>query len=106
MTLRGERADWERAATVVDISIAGAGLETDDPLYEGSRVSLAFMTPTLWDPLIVSGAIAWAHPVRERDELDALGRPRRSARSGIVFDYATPDATFAMFEMLVATTFE
>ena len=64
------------------------------------------LRPTLWDPLILTGVVAWAHPLRDTDETDALGRPRRSARAGIAFDYPTPDATFAMFEMLVATAFE
>ena len=34
------------------------------------------------------------------------GRPRTSARAGLAFDYPTPDATLAMFEMLVAIGFE
>lgn len=106
VTLRGERSDWERSGTVVDISIAGAGLETEEALTPGARVSIAFLTPTLWDPLILTAYVAWAHPVRDKDELDALGRPRRAARAGLVFDYPTPDATFAMFEMLVATAYE
>jgi hypothetical protein len=92
---------------VIDISLAGAGVETDEPLLPGERLSVAFATPTLWDPLILTAVVAWAHPVRPKaGELDAFGRPRSSARAGLAFDYPTPDATLAMFEMLVATGFE
>jgi hypothetical protein len=107
VVLRGDRAGWERQATVVDINIAGAGVETDEPLTAGDRVSIAFQTPTLWDPLVLSAVVAWAHPVRPKTtELDVLGRPKMSARAGLAFDYPTPDATLAVFEMLVAIGFE
>ena len=106
VTLRAERGGWERAGTVIDIHLAGAGLETDEPLQAGERVTVAFATPTLWDPLVLSAVVAWAHPTRPKNEVDALGRPRRSARSGLAFDYPTPDATLAVFEMLNAIGFE
>ncbi|MBX3217668.1 MAG: PilZ domain-containing protein [Labilithrix sp.] len=105
-TLRSERDGWERPANVVDVHLAGAGVETDEPLAAGERVTISFATPTLWDPLILTAVVAWAHPRTPKDELDALGRPRASARSGLAFDYPTPDATLAMFEMLVAIDFE
>lgn len=104
--LRSERAGWERSGTVIDIHLAGAGLETDEPLVAGDRISVAFATPTLWDPLVLTAVVAWAHPPRATNEVDALGRPRMSARAGLAFDYPTPDATLAMFEMLVAIGFE
>jgi len=118
--LRGERSGWERHAAVVDLSLAGAGLETDEPLPAGERLTIAFATPTLWDPLVLTAVVAWAHPVRPKNELDAggfgnqalvpnvraLGRQKTCARSGVLFDYPTPDATLAMFEMLIATAFE
>ena len=91
---------------VVDISIAGAGLEIDETLAPGERLSLAFSTPTLWDPLVVDAVVAWSGPVRTTAERDPLGRPRRSARAGVAFDYATADATLAVYEMLAAVAFE
>ncbi len=91
---------------MIDIHLAGAGVETDEPLVAGDRISVAFATPTLWDPLVLTAVVAWAHPLRPTNELDALGRPRTSARAGLAFDYPTPDATLAMFEMLVAIGFE
>lgn len=105
-TLRGERPDWERAATIVDIHLAGAGVETEEALQAGERVSIAIATPTMWDPLVLAAVVVWAHPLASKNEVDALGRPRTRARAGLAFDYPTSDATLAMFEMLVAIGFE
>jgi hypothetical protein len=106
VTLRSERGAWERLGHVVDLSLAGAGVETDEPLRAGERVTVAFATPTLWDPLVLTAWVAWAHPQRPIPGLDALGRPRMVARAGLAFDYPTPDATLAMFEMLLAIAFD
>ena len=106
VTLRNERAPWERAATVHDLHIAGAGVETDEPLVVGDRVTIAFMTPTRWDPLVIQAIVAWAHPLRQKQEVDVLGRPKQSARSGLTFDYESPESTLAMYEMLEAINFE
>lgn len=91
---------------MIDIHLAGAGVETDEPLLSGERVTVAFTTPTLWDPLVLPAVVVWAHPIRPTDEIDPLGRPRAAARSGLAFDYPTPDATLAVFEMLLAVGFE
>src|SRR5688572_24100199 len=75
------RLGSERPAMVIDISLAGAGLETEDPLVPGERLSIAFATPTLWDPLVLAAVVAWAHPPRMKsNEVDALGRPKTTAR--------------------------
>lgn len=91
---------------VIDLHLAGAGIEIGEPLTAGEHLSVAFATPTLWDPLVLTAVVAWAHPLRSTDELDARGRPRSSARAGLAFHYRTPDATLAMFEMLIAIEFE
>ncbi len=106
VTLRGERSTWERPGAVIDIHLAGAGVETAEPLPPGERITIAFATPTLWDPLVLSAVVVWAHPIRAKQEVDALGRPRTCARSGLAFDYENPEATLAMFEMLAAIGFE
>jgi hypothetical protein len=106
VVLRGERSAWERPGRVVDIHLAGAGLETDEPLPAGERISVAFATPTLWDPLVLSAEVVWAHPLRPTDELDALGRPRAVARAGVRFDYPMPDAVLAMYDMISAIAFD
>jgi len=106
ITLRSERAAWERPGTVLDLHIAGAGIETDEPLVPGDRLAVAFATPTRWDPLIVSAIVAWAHPLRPKQEVDVLGRPKQAARAGLMFDYESPESTYAMYEMLEAINFE
>lgn len=106
ITLRNERAAWERSGTVLDLHIGGAGIETDEPLVPGDRLVVAFATPTRWDPLIVSAIVAWAHPLRPKQEVDVLGRPKQSARAGLTFDYESPESTYAMYEMLEAINFE
>ena len=102
----GQRSGVDRTAAVVDVSLAGAGLETDEPLVPGDRVAVAFATPTLRDPLVLGAVVAWAHPPRATGEIDALGRPRVVARAGIAFDYPTPEPVLAMFEMLASLGYD
>lgn len=106
VTIIGKRTGAERHAYVTDVSLAGAGLETEEPLVPGDRLSVSFATPTMWDPLVLFGVVAWSHAPRLTAELDALGRPRAAARAGVAFEYSTPDAVLAMFEMLSALGYE
>lgn len=106
VVLRGGRGDWERPAATVDLHIAGAGIESDEVLIPGERITIAFSAPTLWDPLVLGAVVAWCHPLRPTSERDALGRPRVVARAGLAFEYASPEAALAMFEMLIALGFE
>jgi hypothetical protein len=103
----GSARSGERSATVVDISLAGAGLETDEMLAPGERITLAFQTPTLWDPLVLTAVVTWSAPPRPREGGSfAVGRNRPMARSGVAFDYPSPDIVFAMFEMLTTLDYE
>lgn len=104
--LDGARSGIERQAAVIDLSLAGAGLETEEALIPGDRLSISFSTPTMWDPLVLSAIVAWADAPRPTNDLDALGRPRIAARAGVVFDYPDPSTTLAMFEMLATLGFE
>lgn len=103
--LRTERGA-DRTALTVDLHVAGAGIETDEPLTPGERVTIAFSAPTLWDPLVVDATVAWATGVRPTNDRDALGRPRVAARAGLAFDYQRPDDALALFQMLVALGYE
>ncbi len=103
--LRSERGEWQRSAVVVDLHIAGAGLEMEEALAPGERLTIAFTSPTRWDPLVVSATVAWGHPIRWVQD-GARGLARSVARAGLAFEYATPDATLAMFEMLAAMGYE
>jgi len=103
--VEGQRSGAERQAVVVDLSLAGAGLETEEPLVPGERLTITFATPTLWDPLVIAGVVAWAHPPKLAFT-DAFGRTRSVARAGVVFDYESPAAVLAMFEMLATLGYE
>lgn len=104
--LLGERSGAERQAVVVNLSLAGAGLETDEPLVPGERLSITLSTPTMWDPLVVEAVVAWAHPPRPTTAVDSLGRTRVVARAGVAFDYPTPSIVLSMFEMLATVGYE
>jgi hypothetical protein len=104
--LVGQRSGLERQAMVVDLSLAGAGLETDEPLVPGERMTVTLSTPTMWDPLVLDAIVAWAHPPRPSHEVDALGRSRTVARAGLVFDYPAPRAVLSMFELLATLGYE
>lgn len=92
---------------MIDISLAGAGLETEEPLVPGERVSVSFATPTLWDPLVLGAVVAWSHAALPREPGSALVRGRPPvARAGIAFDYPAPDVVLAMFEMLTTLGYD
>lgn len=91
---------------VVDLSLAGAGLETEEPLSEGDRLTMTMSTPTMWDPLVIEAVVTWARPPQASHEVDAFGRSRAVARAGVVFDYPAPSVVLAMFEMLATLGYE
>jgi hypothetical protein len=101
-----QRSGAQRPAVVVNLSLAGAGLETDEPLVAGDRLSITLATPTMWDPLVLDAVVAWAHPPRPTHAVDSLGRTRTVARAGIVFEYPTPAVVLSMFEMLTTLGYE
>lgn len=106
MELVRQRSSASRPAFVIDLSLAGAGIESDEPLLPGERVSLTLSTPTTWDPLVIEAVVAWAHPPRPSTEIDAIGRSRTVARAGVAFDYSTSASALAMFLMLTTLGYE
>lgn len=104
--LADARSGGERPATVIDISLAGAGLETEEALLPGERITISFATPTLWDPLVLPAVVAWAHAPRPREPGAPLARSRFVARAGITFDHPSPDVVLALFEMLATLGYE
>lgn len=102
----GQRSGVERQALVVDLSLAGAGLETDEPLVPGERLSLTLSTPTMWDPLVLEAVVAWAHPPRVTAAVDSIGRSRTVARAGVMFDFTNATLVLSLFEMLATLGFE
>jgi PilZ domain len=104
--IAAERPGAERHATVLNVSLAGAGLELEAPLVPGEKLALSFTTPTLWDPLVLRAVVTWSEDPAPRAELDALGRPRITARAGVAFDYADPASVLAMYELIASLAYD
>ncbi|MCS6901993.1 MAG: PilZ domain-containing protein [Myxococcales bacterium] len=81
---------------VVDLSLAGAGLELIDPLEPGTQLVVEITSPTLWDPLPLRGRVVWF-----RQE-----QPRKPGRAGIQFVLDDSPQLFALFEVLAAHAYE
>ena len=57
-----------------------------EPLAQGDAVALSFTAPTLWDPLLLRGRVAW------------VKGPAR--RAGVAFEHRAADAVFALYELI------
>lgn len=81
---------------VVDLSLAGAGLELAEELHPGMPLLLEITSPTLWDPLPLRGRVIWFQS----------SPARRPGRAGIQFVPDDSPQLFALFEVLAAHAFE
>ena len=95
-TLAHPRAGWERDADVFDIGLGGACLSAGEPVAAGERVSVAFVTPTLWDPLLIPARVAWYRP----------GAGLEPARVGVSFDHVGPASVLALFELVGSLAYD
>lgn len=110
-TVRGRDGAFSHVARVRDLGLGGACLEIGDPtgsaaLLAESRgaagvereaaVTVEVMAPTLWDPLTLSGRVAW---VRR----SVAGRP---TRAGVRFEHRDPASLFALFQLLGAHMYD
>jgi PilZ domain len=93
----GFDAIFRQDVRVRDLGLGGAGVELlEAPSGEGSplgpavKVTLEVMAPARWDPIVVSGSIAWL-------ERGALGQ---RTRAGVRFDHRDPAALHALFQLL------
>lgn len=100
--LVGQAQGPARQVSIIDVSLAGAGLLTNEPLLLGERLEVSFTTPTLRDPLTLRAVVAWVQPPQADGEVDALGGPRSTARAGVAFEYPNPLTILAMFELLAS----
>lgn len=94
--LRPQDADWHTPALVVDLSLGGAGLELRERVQTGTAVVVEIAAPTLWDPLVLRGTVAWVRP--------AVGRSL--PRAGVRFTVDDPTQLFALYEVLAAHAYE
>jgi hypothetical protein len=76
---------WQRDVLVFDLGLGGACVESADVLAVGDRVQVSFVTAERWDPLLVPARVAWI----------------AGARAGLAFEYASPESTWGVFELLL-----
>ena len=61
-------------------------------LEREASVTLEVLAPTLWDPLVLAGKIAWIR----------RSGPGRATRAGVRFEHREPSALYALFQLLGA----
>jgi hypothetical protein len=91
------RAGWERDADVFDIGLGGACLSANEPVVPGDRVAVAFVAPTLWDPLLIPGRVAWYRPG---------GGGLTAPRAGVAFEHANAASVLALFELVGSLAYD
>jgi Tfp pilus assembly protein PilZ len=95
--LRASEAVWNRDVRVIDLGLGGARVEAPDAIEVGTNIELIIETPHLWDPLTLSGAVAWARPLAESDGA--------GAQIGVRFDHETGGSVRTLTELLEAEAF-
>jgi hypothetical protein len=86
------------AVRIRDLGLGGACVELGDkaqPLRLDSPVTLEVTAPTLWDPLVLRGRVAWVRP----------GREDNPTKAGVRFEHTEQSGIFALFQLLTAHSF-
>jgi hypothetical protein len=89
-------AGWNRSAEVLDLGLGGAQVGVGEALAVGESVKVAFTAPSRWDPLELTGRIAW---VRASTGLEPQ-------RAGIAFDVGDERTAMAIFDLIGWLDFE
>lgn len=102
-TLRDERETIEYEARIKNLGLGGAYVELSDGaeaeqtmLRLDASVVLEVTAPSLWDPLILRGRVAWLR----RSSGD------KPARFGVRFEHQEEGTLFALFQLLGTQVFE
>jgi Tfp pilus assembly protein PilZ len=90
VVLSHPRAGWSREAQLNDLGLGGACVRLTEPIVVGEKILVAFIAPSLWDPLSIAGRVAWAGPAT-RHEL---------ARAGVAFEPSDGAAILALYEFM------
>jgi hypothetical protein len=88
------QAGWQRYAPVENVGLGGARILVAERLVAGDAVTLSFTAPTLWDPLVLRARVAWVAP----GELPT--------QVGLAFEHKSPEALFALYELIVTLGYE
>jgi hypothetical protein len=78
---------------VENVGLGGARIVVDHDLAPGDAVTLSFTAPALWDPLVIRARVAWVSSTPPY-------------RAGLAFDHRSPDAAFALYELIVTLGYE
>ena len=91
------QAGWQQQARVANLGLGGACLVVDatDRLHAGDMLTLSFVAPTLWDPLLVRAHVAWS-----------TSQPGEPTQAGVSFEHKNASAVFALFELVAAMAYE
>ncbi|MEP7125865.1 MAG: PilZ domain-containing protein [Byssovorax sp.] len=65
-------------------------------LEREASVTLEVLAPSLWDPLVLAGKIAWIR----------RSGPGRATRAGVRFEHREPSALYALFQLLGAHAYD
>jgi hypothetical protein len=88
------QAGWQEQAVVEDVGLGGARIKVENSLSVGDVVTISLTAPTLWDPLVLHGRVAWVM---------ANGGGRAA---GVAFENRATDAVFALYELIVTLGYE
>jgi PilZ domain len=89
-------AGWQRQVQVANIALGGACVLLDEHVRGGDRVTLSFVAPTLWDPLVLRARVVWFREGRKGDP----------PLCGIAFEHKSAQATLALFELIGAVAYD
>jgi hypothetical protein len=96
--------NWD--VRILDLGLGGARVQAADAALAGSEdakleagtsIELIIEAPHLWDPLTLSGAVAWSRP--------GLDREGGGAQIGVRFQHETGGSVRTLTELLAAEAF-
>ena len=90
------RAGMQGEAEVRDMGLGGACVLSSEPLAAGDKVTVAFVAPTLWDPLQLPARVAWVGP-------STLVEP---GRAGLQFAPRDASSVYALYELMGTLAYE
>ena len=82
-------------ARLANIGLGGVCCDLPRALDVGDRVTVEVVTPTLWDPLLIVGHVAWSQ-----------SSDRGSFRVGIRFEHKRESVLRSLLELLAAEGFD
>ena len=103
----GEGRDPAFDVRVRDLGLGGACIEVSDsvlrslaaPFDVDAPVTIEVIAPTLWDPLLLRGKVAWMRRGARAGEA-------RGVRAGVRFEHRDATALYALFQLLGAHAYD